>query len=91
MEIQTNFECTGDGRRIDVVLAEVSGLTRSRVATLMEEGFCTVDGRPERKAGAKPKAGQQIVLSVPAHCSRKKDSAVHSFFVSLCIVIPDQR
>ena len=66
MEIQTNFECTGDGRRIDVVLAEVSGLTRSRVATLMEEGFCTVDGRPERKAGAKPKAGQQIVLSVPA-------------------------
>lgn len=66
MEIQTNFECTGDGRRIDVVLAEVSGLTRSRVATLMEEGFCTVDGRPERKAGTKPKAGQQIVLSVPA-------------------------
>ena len=66
MEIQTKFECMGDGRRIDVVLAEVSGLTRSRVATLMEEGFCTVDGRPERKAGAKPKAGQQIVLSVPA-------------------------
>ena len=72
MEIQTKFECMGVGRRIDVVLAEVSGLTRSRVATLMEEGLCTVDGRIERKAGAKPKAGQAVELTIPAPNDRHR-------------------
>lgn len=68
MEIQkeTRYECLADGRRIDVLLAEYSGLTRSRVAALMDEGRCTVDGREERKAGAKPKTGQAVALTVPA-------------------------
>ena len=50
MDVQkeTLFEGTADGRRLDVMLAELSGLTRSRVAALMEEGLCTVDGRAER-------------------------------------------
>ena len=59
------IELTGDGRRLDVLLAEGSGLTRSRIATLMEEGCVTVDGKMEKKAGTKAKAGQQIVLEVP--------------------------
>ena len=59
------IELTGDGRRLDVLLAESSGLTRSRIASLMEDGCVTVDGKPERKAGAKAKAGQQIVLEIP--------------------------
>ena len=67
MEIQkeTLFEGAADGRRLDVMLSELSGLTRSRVASLMEEGLCTVDGRVEKKAGAKPKAGQCITLTLP--------------------------
>lgn len=60
------YEAAGDGRRLDVLLAEVTGLTRSRVATLMEEGLCTLDARPEKKAGTKARPGQQVVLTVPA-------------------------
>ena len=68
MEIQkeTRFEVQGDGRRLDVQLAEASGLTRSRVAALMEQGLCLVDGRAEVKAGAKARPGQAVVLTVPA-------------------------
>ncbi len=55
-----------DGRRLDVQLSESSGLTRSRIANLMEEGNVTLDGQAVRKAGQKGKQGQQIVLIVPA-------------------------
>lgn len=65
MDIQT-FELLGDGRRLDVLLAEATGLTRSRVAALMEEGLCTLEGRPEKKAGTKAKPGQPVTLTVPA-------------------------
>jgi len=68
MEIlkETLFEALGDGRRLDVLLSETTGLTRSRVATLMEEGLCLVDGKVEKKAGAKAKPGQQVRLTLPA-------------------------
>lgn len=57
---------TADGRRLDVLLSEQSGLTRSRVAALMEEGQVTVDGTPVTKAGLKAKPGQTIILTIPA-------------------------
>ena len=60
------IEATGDGRRLDVLLSEVSGLTRSRIATLVEEGNVIVEGKPAAKAGLKTKEGQAIVLTVPA-------------------------
>ena len=68
MEAMTATEMTliADGRRLDVFLAEQSGLTRSRVASLMEEGHVTLDGTPVTKAGLKPKAGQTVVLTIPA-------------------------
>lgn len=68
MEIQkeTRFNAVADGRRLDVLLAEVSGLTRSRVAGLIADGRCTVEGIPQLKAGERPKPGQAIVLTVPA-------------------------
>lgn len=66
MPKETRHECLADGRRLDVLLAEATGLTRSRVAALMEGGHCTVAGQPERKAGARPRAGQAVVLTVPA-------------------------
>ena len=34
----TLHTCTGDGRRIDVLLAEATGMTRSRIANLMYDG-----------------------------------------------------
>ena len=57
---------TADGRRLDVLLSEQSGLTRSRIASLMEEGRVTVDGTVVTKAGLKAKAGQTVTLTIPA-------------------------
>ena len=62
----TEMTFIADGRRLDVLLSEQSGLTRSRVATLMEEGRVTVDGQVVTKAGLKAKAGQTVVLTIPA-------------------------
>ena len=56
----------GDGRRADVLLSEKSGLTRSRVAALMEEGMCRVNGAECRKAGTRLSAGSLAELTVPA-------------------------
>lgn len=55
-----------DGRRLDVLLAEASGLTRSRIASLMADGCVTIDGRTETKAGAKVGIGQEVLLRIPA-------------------------
>ncbi|MBE5804095.1 MAG: RluA family pseudouridine synthase [Clostridiales bacterium] len=63
---ETLFEVTGDGRRLDVLLSEITGLTRSRVAGLMEDGLCLLDGKPEKKAGTKAKPGQRVLLTLPA-------------------------
>lgn len=54
MEIQQGkrYEALGDGAsRADVLLAAASGLSRSRVAALMEQGCCTLQGAPLTKPG----------------------------------------
>ena len=60
------YRAVSDGRRPDVLLSEASGLSRSRVAALMEEGRCLSGGKEIRKAGAKLPPGQELVLTVPA-------------------------
>ena len=62
----TEVICAADGRRLDILLSEHSGLTRSRIASLMEEGHVTVDGAVVTKAGLKAKAGQTVSLTIPA-------------------------
>ncbi len=62
----TEMIFTADGRRLDVLLSEASGLSRSRIASLMEEGNVTLDGVAVTKAGLKAKPGQTVVLTVPA-------------------------
>ena len=62
----TNLIFTADGRRLDVLLSEQSGLTRSRIASLMEEGNVTVNGQTVTKAGLKAKPGPQVTLIIPA-------------------------
>ena len=58
-------ECLTDGRRLDVLLSEASGLSRSRVAALMAEGCCAVDGAECVKAGEKPRPGKSVTLRIP--------------------------
>ena len=62
----TEYKTLSDGRRLDVLLSEVTGLGRSRVAALMEEGLCVSGGKEIRKAGTKLPEGAEIVLTVPA-------------------------
>lgn len=62
---ETEYRLTGDGRRADVVISEQTGLSRSRVSALMEEGRCVIGGKPCRKAGTKTAEGQEILLTVP--------------------------
>ncbi|MBQ6175510.1 MAG: RluA family pseudouridine synthase [Clostridia bacterium] len=67
MEIQERtVEAVGDGRRLDVLLAEAAGLTRSRATALIAEGLCTVDGKPAAKAGMLPRPGAAVLLIIPA-------------------------
>ena len=63
---ETVFELPADGRRADVVLSEGSGLSRSRVAALMQEGLCSLDGQTCTKPSEKGKPGQIFRLTVPA-------------------------
>ena len=63
---ETEYKVLSDGRRLDVLLSEATGLSRSRVASLMEEGLCLSGGKECRKAGTKLPEGQEIVLTVPA-------------------------
>ena len=49
-----------------MLLSEATGLSRSRVASLMEDGLCVSGGKEIRKAGTKVPEGQEIVLTVPA-------------------------
>lgn len=60
------IQIRSDGRRLDVQLSEASGLTRSRVAGLIEQGLCRIGEAVCLKAGAKPPAGADITLAVPA-------------------------
>ena len=62
----TEYKVLSDGRRLDVLLSEATGLSRSRVASLMEDGLCVSGGKEIRKAGTKVPEGQEIVLTVPA-------------------------
>ena len=59
-------ECLSSGNRLDVQLSEESGLSRSRVAALMEAGFCRLDGSAVLKAGTRPAPGKQVTLLIPA-------------------------
>ena len=62
---ETVFTVPGDGRRADLLLSGVSGLTRSRVASLMAEGCCLLNGQPFDKPGARVRPDQTLELRVP--------------------------
>ena len=62
----TEYKVLSDGRRLDVLLSEATGLSRSRVASLMEDGLCVSGGKEIRKAGTKLAEGLEVILTVPA-------------------------
>ena len=84
MEEKT-YQLVSEGRRLDVQLSEEAGISRSRAAALMEEGYCLLEGKPCRKAGTKPPAGREVVLTVPA----PKDAAPQAEDIPLEILYED--
>lgn len=52
--------------RLDVRLARETGLTRSRVESLIRQGQARVDGRTETKPGFKVTAAETVAVEVPA-------------------------
>ena len=79
------FQLESDGRRLDVQLSEAAGISRSRAAALMEEGYCLLEGEPCRKAGTKPPASRKVTLTVPA----PKDAAPQAEDIPLEILYED--
>ena len=57
--------CLSQGERLDVSLAGLPGITRSRGAALIQAGCCTVSGRVVTKPAHKPAPGEEIVLTLP--------------------------
>ena len=83
---EKEIRAVSDGRRIDVQMSEASGLSRSRVAALMEEGCLLLNGSPCRKAGEKPKSGQEILLRIP----EARDAAPRAEDIPLDILYEDE-
>ena len=85
---ETLVQAVADGRRLDVLLAEASGLSRSRVAALMADGKCGVGERetPCRKAGECPPPGTPVFLTLPA----PKESALVPEDLPLEILYEDE-
>ena len=54
-----------EGERLDIYAAALAGLTRSRAGTLIKEGYITVDGAVQTKAGFRLKAGSPVGVTVP--------------------------
>ena len=55
---------TGEGARLDVLVADRLGISRSRAARLIEEGRVTVNGEEPRKRD-RPAEGDRIAVDVP--------------------------
>ena len=59
-----SFVTDGDGRRLDVWLADRSGLSRSRVQSLIGDGRVELDG-VRAQAKVKPQEGQTVIVTLP--------------------------
>ncbi len=64
-EIELIYRSEGEPERLDVFVSHAMGeMTRSGVRRLIDTGFVTVNGRPE-KPSLKLKGGERIVVKVP--------------------------
>ena len=59
-------ETADDGERLDVFVARLAGVTRSRAAGLIRDGLVFADGARQEKAGFRLKPGMAVRVEVPA-------------------------
>lgn len=60
-----NLTCDADCRRLDVFIADNSGLTRSHVQKLIDSGKVTVDGKTVNKASSEVKQDSAVTVVLP--------------------------
>ena len=58
------LDASGDGQRLDLIVAAATDLSRTQAATLIANGHVSVDGK-RQKAGFRPIASQQIAVTIP--------------------------
>ena len=59
-----HVEADLEGERLDVLAAELAGVTRSRAGALIKQGSVFVDGTAQTKAGFRLKAGMALRVEV---------------------------
>ncbi len=74
------------GERLDVLCAELAGITRSRAGTLIRDGMARVNGSVQTKAGLKLKNGDEIAFVLP----EAEPSSVEAQDIHLDILYQDQ-
>ena len=72
--------------RLDVLVAQACAVTRSQAAKWIEAGLCEVNGAPAHKAGAAVKAGDTLLVRIPA----ARPSAVEKENIPVAILYQDQ-
>jgi 23S rRNA (cytidine1920-2'-O)/16S rRNA (cytidine1409-2'-O)-methyltransferase len=74
-------------KRLDEVLAQREGITRSQARSLIMEGRVKVDGKPATKAGANVKSGAHIDIELPrrfvSRGGEKLDRALEAFAIDV--------
>ncbi|MBQ3222407.1 MAG: RluA family pseudouridine synthase [Clostridia bacterium] len=60
-----NRTIAAEAGRLDVFVAQAAEITRSRAASLIEEGAVLVNGKRPEKAGLKLKGGEEISIEIP--------------------------
>ena len=53
------------GQRLDVFIAAMADITRSRAGSLIDEGYALVNGKKVTKAGCKLKNGDEVSFEIP--------------------------
>lgn len=53
------------GERLDVLVAALADVTRSRAGALIRDGLVFINGVPQTKAGFKPRCGDEVRVELP--------------------------
>jgi 23S rRNA pseudouridine1911/1915/1917 synthase len=65
IERSLSLDASGDGQRLDLIVAAAADLSRTQAATLIANGHVQSNGKAQ-KAGYRPSAGELIVIEIPA-------------------------
>ncbi|WP_350344871.1 RluA family pseudouridine synthase [Proteinivorax tanatarense] len=85
MQKEKHFTCQQCGIRVDVFLVEKTGLSRSQIKKLIQDGNLIVDGKKVMKSSLKLKEEQKITLLIP----EPKQTSIEPENIPLNIIYED--